>query len=77
MIPIRTATNTALKPIKVATGLGVIAICPNGRTAYVARDLSTNDQIRAGVVIAINTATNKIMKAIKVGTFPRAMAIMP
>ena len=33
--PIRTATNTALKPITVGIGNGSIAITPNGKTAYV------------------------------------------
>jgi DNA-binding beta-propeller fold protein YncE len=34
--PINTATNTALRPIKVGRGARAIAITPNGKTAYVA-----------------------------------------
>jgi DNA-binding beta-propeller fold protein YncE len=62
--PIRTATNTALKPIKIGKPPAgyefpdQIAITPNGRTAYV----STT----AGVV-PIRTATNTALKLIKVG----------
>ncbi|MGO9297819.1 MAG: hypothetical protein ACLP52_28705 [Streptosporangiaceae bacterium] len=33
--PISTATNTALKAIKIAGGGGNIAITPDGKTAYV------------------------------------------
>jgi DNA-binding beta-propeller fold protein YncE len=33
--PIRTATNTALKAIKVGGAPGPIAITPDGKTAYV------------------------------------------
>ena len=66
--PIRTATNTALKAIKIGkppTGYEFpdqIAITPNSRTAYV----STT----AGVV-PIRTATNTALKPIKAGTAPR------
>ena len=34
--PINTATNTALKPIKVGRSPVAIAITPDGKTAYVA-----------------------------------------
>src|SRR5438477_12093292 len=34
--PIRTATNTALPPIKAGDNCDVIAITPDGKTAYVA-----------------------------------------
>src|SRR5262249_60403940 len=37
--PIRTATNKALKPIRVGTNASGIAITPNGRTAYVTGSL--------------------------------------
>ena len=36
VIPIRTATNTALPPIKAGRAPDVIAITPDGKTAYVA-----------------------------------------
>jgi YVTN family beta-propeller protein len=55
--PIRTATNTALKPIHVGTSASGIAITPNGRTAYVTSNLG---------VTPINIATNKPGKLIKV-----------
>ena len=35
--PIRTATNTALKSIKVGVHPDAIAITPDGKTAYVAK----------------------------------------
>ena len=38
MTPIRTATNTASKPIKVGGSPVAIAITPNGKTAYVVND---------------------------------------
>jgi YVTN family beta-propeller protein len=69
--PIRTATNTALKPIGVGTGSSSIvpsdiAITPNGKTAYVATNLG---------VTPINTATNVRGKLIKVPG--SAIAITP
>jgi DNA-binding beta-propeller fold protein YncE len=71
--PIRTATNTALKPITwkpgTAWGDSPIAITPNGKTAYVA---ST-----AGTVTPIRTATGKAGKPVKVGQWPDAVAITP
>ncbi len=79
--PISTATNTALKAIKIAGGGGnigrqghhdrtlphAIAITPNGKAGYVA---STD----SGTVTPISTGTNK---AIKVGRAPVAIAITP
>jgi YVTN family beta-propeller protein len=68
--PIRTATNTALKAIKVGSFPFAIAITPDGKTAYVANADS-------GTVTPIRTATRKPGKAIKVGTDPSAIAITP
>lgn len=69
--PIRTATDTALKPIKVGEKAPAhIAITPNGKTAYVANNFS-------GTVTPINTATNTAGKAITVGNCPGAIAITP
>ena len=57
MVPIRTATNTALKPIKIGTGQpgqpgpSPIAITPDGKTAYVVN-------LIAGTVTPISAATN-------------------
>ena len=66
--PIRTATGKALKAIKVGKDPDVIAITPNGKTAYV---------ITSSGVVPINTATNKAGKAIKAGSGPGAIAITP
>src|SRR5215469_16626181 len=68
--PIRTATNTALKAIKVGIGPFAIAITPDGKTAYV-----TNRH--SGTVTPIRTATNTALKAINVGSGPFAVAITP
>jgi DNA-binding beta-propeller fold protein YncE len=78
VIPIRTATNTALKPIKVGSRLTSIAITPNGKTAYVTRDRFTSQgQGLPGFVIPINTTTDKAGQAIPVGDQPSAIAITP
>ena len=72
--PIRIATDTALKAIKIGippSGYEFpdqIAITPDSGTAYV----STT----AGVV-PIRTATNTVLKLIKVGNGPGAIAITP
>jgi YVTN family beta-propeller protein len=68
IIPIRTATNTALTPIKVGGPGDAIAITPDGKTAYV-----TNPD----GVTPIRTATNTALTRIKVGRYPGAIAITP
>ena len=68
--PIRTATGKALKAIKVGKDPDVIAITPNGKTAYVANTGSET-------VTPIRTATGKALKAIKVGNGPTQIAITP
>ena len=70
VIPIRTATNTAGKAIRVGSGPDAIAITPDGRTAYVANG-------RSGTVTPIRTATNKALAPITVGSGPDAVAITP
>jgi len=70
VIPIRTATNTALPPIKVGGYSDAIAITPDGKTAYVADPQS-------GTVIPIRTATNTALPPIQVAGHPSAMAITP
>ena len=57
MVPIRIATNTAGKAIKVLSGPVAIAITPNGKTVYVSCDSAVS-------VIAIRTATNKVQKVL-------------
>jgi YVTN family beta-propeller protein len=68
--PIRTATNTALKAIRVGSGPSAIAITPNGKKAYVAN-------CHSGTVTPIRTATKTTLKAISVGACPEAIAITP
>jgi YVTN family beta-propeller protein len=68
--PIRTATNTALPPVKTGPLPDAIAITPDGKTAYVANAAS-------GAVTPIRTATDKALPPIKVGTSPYAIAITP
>ena len=66
--PIRTATNTALRPIKTGRTPAAIAITPDGRTAYV---VSLNSR----TVTPIRTATNTALKPIKAGAIPFHIAI--
>jgi YVTN family beta-propeller protein len=73
--PIRTATNTALKAIKVGIHPDAIAITPNGKTAYVLN--SGSGTSGPGTVTPINTATNTALKPITVGKYPVAIAITP
>jgi YVTN family beta-propeller protein len=68
--PIRTATNTALRPVKTGSGCNFIAITPDGRTAY-ATDFN------AGTVTPIRTATNTALPPITVGRYPSEIAITP
>ena len=65
--PIRTATNTALPPIRTGGNPFVIAITPNGKTAYVSL-------VSAGVAV-IRTATNTAL-GLKIG-YSSAIAITP
>jgi YVTN family beta-propeller protein len=68
--PIRIATNTALKPIKSGGGPVVIAITPNGKTAYVGN-------YDSGTVTPIRIATNTALKPIKAGKNPAFITITP
>ena len=66
--PIRNATKTAGKAIKVGSLPDAIAITPDGKTVYVANG---GDAMRTSdTVTPIDTATNKVGKAINVGTGP-------
>ena len=75
--PIRTATNTALPPIRVGTDPRAIAITPDGKTAYVVKIAPS----RGLTVTPIRTATNKALPPITVGrTYPQnlpSIAITP
>ncbi|HEV2378000.1 MAG TPA: hypothetical protein VGS19_38290 [Streptosporangiaceae bacterium] len=71
--PIRTATNTALPPIKVGNAnelLETIVVTPDGTTVYVVNEL-------ANTVTPIRTATNTALPPVKVGSLPVAIAITP
>ena len=73
MIPIRTATNTALRPIPIGPAwpfVITIAITPDSKTAYVANAYTDT-------VTPIRTATNTALAPIKVGDGPVAIAITP
>jgi YVTN family beta-propeller protein len=70
VIPIRVATNTAGRPVKVGRGPDAIVITPDGKTVYVASSGSDT-------VTPISTATNRAGRAIKVGVSPGVMAITP
>jgi len=64
---VRTATNTALPPIKVGGYSDAIAITPDGKTAYVASD--------EGTVTPIRTTANTALPPIKMGHLPEIIAI--
>ena len=68
--PIRTASNTALKPIAVGQDPRALAITPDGTTIYV-----TNYE--SGTVTPIRTATNTALAPINVPEGSFNMAITP
>jgi YVTN family beta-propeller protein len=68
--PIQTATNTALKPVKVGRNAVAIAITPDGKTAYVVN-------LNSRTVTPIRTATNTALKPVKIRGIPVAIAITP
>ncbi len=68
--PINTVTNNAGKAIKVGKDPVAVAITPDGKTAYVANEIS-------GTVTPIFTATNIAGKAIRVSSRPVYIAITP
>jgi YVTN family beta-propeller protein len=73
VIPIRTATNTALRPIPIGPAWPftiTIAITPDSTTAYVSNAYTNT-------VTPIRTATNTALAPIKVGESPLAIAITP
>ena len=66
--PINTATNRPGKAIKVGGSASLIAITPNGTTAYL---------VVGNSLVPINTANNQVGRAIKAGTQPVAIAFTP
>jgi YVTN family beta-propeller protein len=77
VVPISTATNTALPRIDTARGLNSIAITPDGTTAYVTRDRYRNGFDIPGQIVPINTATNTAGRGILVGLRPTVIGITP
>jgi YVTN family beta-propeller protein len=68
--PILTATNKALKPIKVGRYPRYLAITPDGKTIYVSDSGSDT-------VTPIDTATDEALAPINVGGHPWGIAITP
>ena len=77
VVPILTATNTALLRIQTARELNSIAITPDGKTAYVTRDRTRNGADIPGKVIPIDTAVNTAGPGILVDLQPTVIAITP
>jgi YVTN family beta-propeller protein len=71
--PILAATNKPDRPIRL-TDDGLIAITPDGKTAYVA---SSGPGKSPGTVTPIDIAKQTAGAAIKVGAYPDAIAITP
>jgi len=59
--PIRTATNTALAPIRVGFDPEYIAITPNGKTVYVVNFGCPCPDPVPNTVTAISTAANTVL----------------
>jgi hypothetical protein len=78
VMPIRTATNTALAPIKLPkhTGgfLSDIAITPNGETAYVVAGVG--GKAYSSSVIPIDTTTNTAIAPIRLKAWGEALAVV-
>ena len=65
--PIRAASNTARRPIRVGRGPALIAISPDGQTAYVVGVGSTLPDVPGPVTLTpIRTATNRPSREITV-----------
>jgi YVTN family beta-propeller protein len=68
--PIRVATNSALKPVKVGRLPGAIAVTPDGKTIYVVN-------LNSRTVTPTRVATNTALRPIKVGGLPEPIVITP
>jgi DNA-binding beta-propeller fold protein YncE len=75
VVPVNTATHAVGAPITVGSGPSAIAIAPDGATAYVADEGTTNTS--PGFVTPIDLSTNTAGTAIPVGSGPDAVAITP
>ena len=77
VVPIRTATNTALKPVKIAPAPSLIAITPDGETAYVTGTVLSNG-LTHDFVVPIRTITNTALKPVSMGhAAPAGIGITP
>jgi DNA-binding beta-propeller fold protein YncE len=70
VIAVNLATGRVGTPIAAGTGLGAIAIAPDGGTAYVVENYH-------GTVVRINLATGKLRTPVRTGTDLEAIAIAP
>ncbi|MGH3158269.1 MAG: hypothetical protein ACRDNF_17085 [Streptosporangiaceae bacterium] len=70
------ATNTAEPAIKVGRDPEVVAVTPNGKTAYVVNEVR-HAGTPLGNVIPIDVATNTAGTPIPAGADPFAMVITP
>ncbi len=79
MTPIDTATNTPGPPIPIGRGPGLIAITPDGKTAYVANTWENTGRLTSGqsTVTPIATPTNTAGTPIEVGEGAQAIVITP
>ncbi|HEV2373017.1 MAG TPA: YncE family protein [Streptosporangiaceae bacterium] len=85
--PVRTATDTALPPVMAGAvgglvgggGSQLIAVTPDGRTAYVAHPFSAEDNggSSGDTVTPVRTATGTALPQIRTGQSPKAIAITP
>jgi DNA-binding beta-propeller fold protein YncE len=73
VIPVKTATGTPGKPIRLSHGESDIAITPDGRTVYA----TSGGANRPGYVTAINTATGTPGQPIRISNGAYTMAITP
>jgi DNA-binding beta-propeller fold protein YncE len=78
VVPIRTATNTALAPITLPKHTGGflfdIAITPNGETAYVVA--GAGGKAYSSSVIPIDTATNTTLAPIRLKAWGEALSVV-
>jgi len=75
VIPVNTATDAVGTPIAVGSGPSAIAITPDGSTAYVTDEGTSNTS--PGFVTPIDLSTNTPGAPIPVGSGPDAIAITP
>ena len=70
MIPVSTATNTALKPITTQGVPDFISFAPDGTTVYVGNG-------NKDTVTLIRAATHRATGAINVGSWPAGIVFAP